>query len=257
MLPAQRTSIAPRRFLASIAHGYSLHQLNLNDKCRRCGSSRGPYNLYICPQCLIAGFGSKSGTAGTLNPFDLFSALRDRPMSFDLDVSELEKEYKGRMWKLHPDMIQARGGSQTDLDAAGLESGYLQSSFRQLQDPISRAHAVAVWGFGQSGIEENDSIEDRVLLMDVLEATEIVEDSSTVEQITAIQSIWESRLEECLESLRSEFNRLQALPTTKIPDSEFNECQRLLQSLRLIAKLVNAAKDKVLRLQQQQQINRC
>eukprot|EP01055_Gregarina_sp_Pseudo9_P005044 Gregarina_sp_Pseudo_9__5043@NODE_52_length_4794_cov_43_386751_g49_i0_p5_GENE_NODE_52_length_4794_cov_43_386751_g49_i0NODE_52_length_4794_cov_43_386751_g49_i0_p5_ORF_typecomplete_len257_score65_63HSCB_C/PF07743_13/5e03HSCB_C/PF07743_13/3_5e05DnaJ/PF00226_31/0_083DnaJ/PF00226_31/1_6e03NinF/PF05810_12/0_12NinF/PF05810_12/2_6e03_NODE_52_length_4794_cov_43_386751_g49_i011281898 len=233
------------RCLATIADGASLQPfLQGGQECKHCGAKRDALSLYLCSACLRAGYGSNK-VAAEINPYDFFRGLRDKSMNFNIDVASVEQEYKKRMWTLHPDMIQAKGGSERDIDLAAVESSHLRNSFNQLKDPVLRAEALARWSYSQAQAE-TDSITDKELIMEVLEDTEAIEDATDAPSVAQVQQKWQARLDEAVDILAKEFQRLEESGETAsvLGATQFGTCGSVLQQLRLMHKVCEAARDK-------------
>ena len=68
---------------------------------------------------------------------DDYFALFDQPRSFDVDVSKLEKTYKGYQRQIHPDKFFE--ASKTELNNADKVSCCVNEGYKTLTDPVKRA----------------------------------------------------------------------------------------------------------------------
>jgi molecular chaperone HscB len=110
-----------------------------------------------------------------------FFSLFELPVSFDVDLNDLEKRYFTVQRICHPDRLVGRPPSERQQ--AILKSMQANEAYETLKTPLLRArHMLALQGVYVGG--EKDTVKPTPeLLMEIMEMREVLEDATTVEQL--------------------------------------------------------------------------
>ncbi|GMH41104.1 hypothetical protein BSKO_09014 [Bryopsis sp. KO-2023] len=136
-----------------------------------------------CPEG--AGGGFFCGECGSIQPLDKstnhFETLGMEAI-FDIDVRSLEAAFKKIQLRLHPDRFATKGHIEKEYSAQ--QSSRVNVAYRMLKAPLSRAKYL----LELNGVkEEEGTISDPELLMEVMEAQEKVAETSDKDELLAIQ----------------------------------------------------------------------
>ncbi|CAG8465229.1 4204_t:CDS:2 [Ambispora gerdemannii] len=152
--------------------------------CWKCDSEIDYSSLY----CNRDGCGVvQPGLPNDVTYFDLFgmgvSGLGDkRRFSYDIDLSQLRRNFLSFQQRMHPDSYSRKG--QQEYAYAHTQSSTINEAYQVLRDPLARAQYM----LRLNGIlvTESESIEDPELLMQVMEARERLEEATSEEEVKII-----------------------------------------------------------------------
>ncbi|KAF9432271.1 hypothetical protein BGZ76_011036 [Entomortierella beljakovae] len=172
--------------------------------CWKC-STPVPYMAYICsnPQCNVV-----QTLAPGANYFEILG-LSTEP-TFDIDVKALRNKFLRIQQQIHPDSYALNENG--DHVYAQQQSSLANKAYSTLKEPLSRA--IYMLDLLGSPIHETESLNEPELLMEVMEARELLEDAQTEEEVEELKSVNENRMKETEDELTLAF-RKRDLETAK------------------------------------------
>ncbi|XP_073290399.1 iron-sulfur cluster co-chaperone protein HscB homolog [Primulina huaijiensis] len=172
------------------------------EKLRRCwncdaeGANTTPF--LFCHTCR-----SVQPVDGSIDYFQIFGMERD----YNVEVGELEREYKNWQRKLHPDLVHSK--TQTEREYAAEQSARVIDAYRTLADPLTRA--IYMMKLEGLIVDEEERITDLELLAEIMELREAVEEAEDAEALIQIQAqlqeklqYWSNSFEDALRSKKYE-----------------------------------------------------
>ncbi|KAF9405212.1 hypothetical protein BGZ94_003690 [Podila epigama] len=166
--------------------------------CWKC-SNPVPYLALICPNpdCKVV-----QTLAPGANYFEVLG-LSPEP-TFNIDVKDLRNKFFKIQQKVHPDSYsQNINGDQI---YAQQQSSLANKAYATLKEPLSRANYILE--LFQSPIHESESLDNPELLMEVMEARELLEDAQTEEEVQDLKDVNDQRIEETVKGLHVAFERM-------------------------------------------------
>uniref|UniRef100_A0A0E0FBY0 J domain-containing protein n=1 Tax=Oryza meridionalis TaxID=40149 RepID=A0A0E0FBY0_9ORYZ len=169
-------STTTTRDLAAFARGSSSSR-SLSDRagggeCWSCGASGA---FLSCGSC-----GSVQPVDPAVDYFRIFGLERE----YTIKDNNLEGKYKDWQKKLHPDLVHSK--SEKERAFAAEQSALVIDAYRTLSKPLSRAlYLLQLEGIP---IDEEKTITDPELLMEMMEIREAVNDASDSQTLEKIQS---------------------------------------------------------------------
>ena len=128
--------------------------------CHNCGAIQPPGNL------------------------DHFARLGVAP-GFDLDLDRLEKQYLGFQRKLHPDRFVAKSAKERAI--AESQAVSMNEAYEVLKDPLRRAAYLLERAGITAAVAKDQTVDDRELLMEAMEARETLSEVATIDALEALQ----------------------------------------------------------------------
>src|ERR1700749_3520255 len=117
------------------------------------------------------------------------------PAALDLEAAALDKAYFALQGQWHPDRFVGKPAEQRAK--ASTEAAALNDAYRTLKDPLARAVYLAEL----KGVElpgDGKTIDDRELLMEVMDAREELEEASSVAEVDALAAFAREDLQKAL-----------------------------------------------------------
>ena len=138
-----------------------------------CWSCKGPVSIkaMFCHTC---------GAAQPPRQQNHFNRLGFEP-GFDLDLDLLEKRYLGFQRSVHPDRFANKPARERAM--AEQQSVSLNEAFEILSDPLQRAAYLLEVKGQVASVDQDQTVADPALLMEVLEAREALSEAQSVEAI--------------------------------------------------------------------------
>ncbi|KAI8940522.1 hypothetical protein NX059_004199 [Plenodomus lindquistii] len=115
---------------------------------------------------------------------------------FDIDLGALKKEFLQLQARAHPDMHP-----QSDKKRAEALSSAINTAYKTLQSPLLRAQYLLSLRGIETAEDETAKVEDPELLMEVLDARELIEEAESEEDLVGLRSENEDRLKESVDKL--------------------------------------------------------
>ncbi|XP_073134340.1 iron-sulfur cluster co-chaperone protein HscB homolog [Henckelia pumila] len=175
-------------------------QSGSSEKLQRCwncdaeGANTTPF--LFCHTCR-----SVQPVYGSVDYFQIFGMGRD----YNVDVGELEREYKNWQRKLHPDLVHSK--TQREREYAAEQSARLIDAYRTLADPLSRA--IYMMKLEGSIVDEEERITDLELLAEIMELREAVEEAEGTEALIQLQAQLQEKLQYWSNSFEDAFRSTQ------------------------------------------------
>ncbi|KAJ1966971.1 molecular chaperone [Dispira parvispora] len=130
-----------------------------------------------------------------------FDVLVDGNTAFEVDFATLRKNYLQLQQKVHPDTFVHESVRNRQL--ADVQSAWLNRAYHTLRNPLLRAkYLLKLKGHP---IKEGDSLEDSILLMEILESHEALEDAQKESEVEAIRLENDQRIRDTLADLSRAF----------------------------------------------------
>ncbi|KAG6550577.1 hypothetical protein Mapa_007830 [Marchantia paleacea] len=164
------TETQRRSFVATAGN-----EKGLSKKCWACEHDISGGSGLFCPSCDV------------IQPLDLsvdYFTIFGIERSFKVDSKELEQRYKSLQKKLHPDLMSSK--SQKEQGYSADQSSHVIQAYFQLLKPLSRARYLL--GLHGIKVDEEGTIDDPALLMEIMEIRESLEDVSDVKELQRLQA---------------------------------------------------------------------
>lgn len=154
-----------------------------NHILRSCWSCKEPIQvgLVFCSLCEVI------QPLSELNPFLIFSL----PQTFDIDVSLIENKYLSIQKDLHPDKFISKTSQEKDY--ATQHSANVNDAYLKLKSPIKRAELMFYVNGKKCPTDENQTVQDEEVLMNILLKRENLQNATTIKEINHI--IYSSKAE--------------------------------------------------------------
>ncbi|CAI5483103.1 unnamed protein product [Closterium sp. Yama58-4] len=137
------------------------------------------------------------GTCGALQPVDKHTDLFELfglPRAFAIDLSLLEQRYKQLQKMLHPDLHGGRSEEERALSAE--QAAHVIDAYYTLLRPLSRAkYLLRASGVTPADLSGDSPGRDQQLLMEVMELRETIEDADSFEELQALQTQTQERMQ--------------------------------------------------------------
>ncbi|KAF9175284.1 hypothetical protein BGX21_011415 [Mortierella sp. AD011] len=163
--------------------------------CWKC-STPVPYMGLLCsnPECRVV-----QTLAPGANYFEVLG-LSPEP-SFDVDTKDLRNKFFKIQQLIHPDSYAHN--TNGDQVYAQQQSSLANKAYSTLKEPLSRANYIL--DLLGSPIHESETLSDPELLMEVMEARELLEDAQTEEEVEELKSVNDGRISETIDGLSMAF----------------------------------------------------
>ncbi|CCF58917.1 hypothetical protein KAFR_0F03210 [Kazachstania africana CBS 2517] len=123
--------------------------------------------------------------------------------SFNVDQSQLRKEYRVLQSQFHPDMVAGNG------DGADMDSSVVNKAYHVLKEPLSRSQYMIKINKGIDLTEDGQKLEvGPSILMEVIEINErLADDSISNDEIARIKQENDDRMDAIVNKLRDCFEQ--------------------------------------------------
>ncbi|BBN03027.1 molecular chaperone HscB [Marchantia polymorpha subsp. ruderalis] len=152
------------------------------------GNEKGPSKkCWACEHDILGGSGLFCPSCDGIQPLDLsvdHFTIFGIERSFKVDSKELEQRYKSLQKKLHPDLMSSK--SQKEQGYSADQSSHVIQAYFQLLKPLSRARYLL--GLHGIKVDEEGTIDDPALLMEIMEIRESLEDVSDAKELQKLQA---------------------------------------------------------------------
>ncbi|KXN73637.1 Co-chaperone Hsc20 [Conidiobolus coronatus NRRL 28638] len=148
-------------------------------------------------QCTVTDCKSFQHIPDNVDYFQLF----DKSKNFDINETQLKKEFLQLQRKVHPDNF-TRVEQKEQVVSANLSS-LLNKAYQTLKDPLLRAkYMLTIEG---TPISETDKLEDNSLLFEIMELHEEIQDSEDKGQISSILDTTRDQISSITSELQKNF----------------------------------------------------
>ncbi|KAI9103069.1 Co-chaperone HscB, C-terminal oligomerization domain-containing protein, partial [Phlyctochytrium arcticum] len=194
--------------------------------CWQCGASL-PRSAVFCPveQGLIQPTYDESTFFDVLVPG---TPPQDAKFKFDLDEKKLRRRFLELQTKVHPDGYGRK--SATEKVCADQQSSFINKGYQSLKDPLPRAKYLL--HMNGLSVGEGDSLDDKSLLMEVMEAREQLEEAATQDEIAYMKEENNERIDRTIQGLSDAFK-----------SRDLQRAKRLTTELQYWINIQNAASD--------------
>ncbi|KAJ4788491.1 hypothetical protein LUZ62_039737 [Rhynchospora pubera] len=179
----------------------------------RCGFPRNLSSSNSCSSCWNCGaVGPTSGaflacgSCGAVQPVDAsvdYFQIFGMKKMYEIEEGDLEGIYKDWQKKLHPDLVHSK--SEKEKGFAAEQSARVIDAYRTLKNPLSRA--LYLLKLEQIHVDEEKTVSDPDLLMEMLEMREAVEEAKDTQSLKEIQSKVKKKLDSWSNSFKEAFNK--------------------------------------------------
>ena len=134
-----------------------------------------------------------------------FFIMFSSPETFDIDLSQLDTNYKRLQRVAHPDLHTSR--SPQEREASETASSLLNIAHKVLRNPGTRAQYLLIMnGFDAIGEQVGTAGVNPMLLMQVMEARELISDSQTsLGDLLLLRQRNQKAIQSCIQDLSKEF----------------------------------------------------
>ncbi|KAH9674254.1 Iron-sulfur cluster co-chaperone protein HscB-like [Citrus sinensis] len=114
----------------------------------------------------------------------------NREKKYEIGNEKLEGKYKDWQKRIHPDLVHSK--SEKEREYAAEQSGRVIEAYRTLTNPLARA----IYILRLEGVEvnEDETVSEPELLMEIMEIREAVEDAADSQTLKEIQSQMQEKL---------------------------------------------------------------
>ncbi|KAF9286251.1 hypothetical protein BGZ68_003090 [Mortierella alpina] len=163
--------------------------------CWKCGTAVP----FLAFQCTNADCKVVQTLAPGANYFEILG-LGSEP-TFDIDLKDLRIKFFKIQQQIHPDSYsQNTNGDQV---YAQQQSSLTNKAYATLKEPLSRANYILeLLG---APIHETESLDETELLMEVMEARELLEDAQTEEEVDDLKHVNDARIKDAVSGLSKAF----------------------------------------------------
>nr|CAB3454956.1 unnamed protein product [Digitaria exilis] len=194
------SSSSCRQILGTFRHSIGVQYRRLLSQAGGGGGSDA------CWSCGVAGAFLSCGSCGSVQPvdpavdyFQIFGLNKE----YNIKDNNLEGRYKEWQKKLHPDLVHSK--SEKERGYAAEQSALVIDAYRTLSNPLSRAlYLLKLEGIH---VDEEKTINDPKLLMEMMEIREAVNDASDSQTLEKIQSQVKEKLETWSHSFQEAFEK--------------------------------------------------
>uniref|UniRef100_A0A0E0MM50 J domain-containing protein n=1 Tax=Oryza punctata TaxID=4537 RepID=A0A0E0MM50_ORYPU len=159
-----------------------------------------------CWSCGASGAFLACGSCGSVQPVDPavdYFRIFGLERVYTIKDNNLEGKYKDWQKKLHPDLVHSK--SEKERAFAAEQSALVIDAYRTLSKPLSRAlYLLQLEGIP---IDEEKTITDPELLMEMMEIRETVNDASDSQTLEKIQSQIKRKMETWSHSFQEAFEK--------------------------------------------------
>ncbi|KAK6541099.1 hypothetical protein TWF694_008474 [Orbilia ellipsospora] len=122
---------------------------------------------------------------------------------FHIDPRSLRSEFLKRQQSTHPDLFPP-----SQRKSAELASSQLNKAYTTLLSPLLRAeYILTLRGYIDPSTDETSRLEDKELLMEILEANETLESARSEEELEGLKEVSRERVEEGVKVIGEAFGR--------------------------------------------------
>ncbi|KAF7108009.1 hypothetical protein CFC21_108570 [Triticum aestivum] len=157
-----------------------------------------------CWSCGAKGAFLSCGSCRSVQPVDpAVDYFRIFGLGYDVKDTNLEGKYKDWQKKLHPDLVHSK--SEKERDFAAGQSALVIEAYRTLSKPLPRAlYLLQLEGIH---VDEEKTINDPELLMEMMEIREAVSEAGDSETLKKIQSQMKRKLETWSKAFQEAFDK--------------------------------------------------
>lgn len=178
----------------------------MNDSADRAtAQATPPDQLVACWSCKgpVAARALFCHTCGAVQPprgIDHFTRL-GLPVSFDVEMAALEKQYFGYQRVLHPDRFATKSAKERAISQS--QAAALNEAYEVLRQPLARG-AYLLELKGAPLADEGHTIDDPELLMEAMEAREALGEAATPDAVEALAARARASFEAGLSALSAQ-----------------------------------------------------
>ncbi|CAL1395427.1 unnamed protein product [Linum trigynum] len=173
----QNPRVFPRNYFCSQSSGEFS-----NVRCWNCDAQPEPGLFLVCDSC-----GVIQPVDRSLDYFRLFGLEK----KYEIGDAHLHDNYKDWQKKLHPDLVHSK--SEKERDFAREQSARVGDAYRTLINPLLRAmYIMKIVGVD---VNEEETISDPDLLVEVMEIRESVEEAPDSKALNKIQSQLQEKID--------------------------------------------------------------
>ncbi|KAJ1690534.1 hypothetical protein LUZ63_014689 [Rhynchospora breviuscula] len=146
------------------------------------------------------------GSCGAVQPVDAsvdYFQIFGMKKIYEIEEGDLEGIYKDWQKKLHPDLVHSK--SEKEKGFAAEQSARVIDAYRTLKNPLSRA--LYLLKLEQIHVDEEKTVSDPDLLMEMMEMREAVEEAKDTQSLNEIQSKVKKKLDSWSKSFKEAFNK--------------------------------------------------
>ncbi|CAN0879296.1 Iron-sulfur cluster co-chaperone protein HscB homolog [Linum grandiflorum] len=177
---------------SSLCSQSSPQAISDSSRCWNCNNAQPETGLFlVCDSCSAIQPVDRS-----LNYFRLFGLEK----KYEIEDGNLHDKYKDWQKKLHPDLVHSKS---EERDFAREQSARVGDAYRTLANP--RVRAMYILKLAGVDVNEEETISDPELLLEIMEIREAVEDAPDATALNKIQSQLEEKLQVWSKSFANAF----------------------------------------------------
>ncbi|GAY32876.1 hypothetical protein CUMW_004540 [Citrus unshiu] len=152
-----------------------------NTTCWNCNEAPKAAPFLFCESCR-----SVQPVDHSVDYFQIFGLEK----KYEIGNEKLEGKYKDWQKRIHPDLVHSK--SEKEREYAAEQSGRVIEAYRTLTNPLARA----IYILRLEGVEvnEDETVSEPELLMEIMEIREAVEDAADSQTLKEIQSQMQEKL---------------------------------------------------------------
>eukprot|EP01024_Parvocaulis_polyphysoides_P056146 TRINITY_DN5858_c1_g4_i1.p1 TRINITY_DN5858_c1_g4~~TRINITY_DN5858_c1_g4_i1.p1 ORF type:complete len:264 (-),score=43.65 TRINITY_DN5858_c1_g4_i1:102-869(-) len=191
-------------------------QQQQNLDCWHCGKDLKNLKGFFCGSC--------KGVQPARLKATYFEVMGIPKITFDIDLQQLDKRYKALQFLLHPDKFEVKSDKERQYSLQ--QASLVNSAYNTLKNPLARAKYLCKLYGWQTQEEEEGTIEDPELLMQIMEEREAVEETADQQLLQNMRQSNMQKQSQLADSLASAFQNDQR-----------EEIKRLVTELTYVVRL--------------------
>ncbi|KAG1451053.1 hypothetical protein G6F56_008184 [Rhizopus delemar] len=176
--------------------------MSQNKTCWQCQATNNPTALF-CENKVCSVI---QPIPSELNFFQLLQAgsgEKKQDSVFNIDLKALRKSFLILQQKAHPDSYS--NAQKREHDYAQLQSSIINKAYNTLKNPLTRAKYIL--SQEGHGINEDDSLNDPELLMEVMELREELDEATSEKELKQIKEKNDEKFQETVKRLELAFDK--------------------------------------------------
>ncbi|KQJ86798.1 iron-sulfur cluster co-chaperone protein HscB, mitochondrial [Brachypodium distachyon] len=191
---------------SSFHHNLGAFRDSIGARSRSLSNQTGGSGDGECWSCGAKGVFLSCGSCRSVQPVDPavdYFRIFGLDRGYNIKDNNLEGKYKDWQKKLHPDLVHSK--SEKERAFAAEQSALVIDAYRTLSKPLPRAlYLLQLEGIH---VDEEKTINDQELLMEMMEIRESVSDSSDSQTLEKIQSQMKRKVETWSNSFQEAFDK--------------------------------------------------
>eukprot|EP01023_Acetabularia_acetabulum_P066778 TRINITY_DN9066_c0_g2_i1.p1 TRINITY_DN9066_c0_g2~~TRINITY_DN9066_c0_g2_i1.p1 ORF type:complete len:245 (-),score=12.44 TRINITY_DN9066_c0_g2_i1:61-795(-) len=157
------------------------HQLNSAEvasqdeevDCWHCGKNLGELKSFFCGSC--------KGVQPARLKSSYYEVMGIHQIGFNIDLQQLDKRYKALQLLLHPDKFEIKSSKEREYSLQ--QASLVNNAYNTLKNPLARAKYLCNLYGWPNQLDDEGTMEDPELLMQIMEERERLEETEDQQQL--------------------------------------------------------------------------